>query len=310
MREKDFNTGLRGVLFEAKHYARMGPAIWLYGWLVLRQTHQCHGVGYVLGGAPITYREIESETGFNRRTLEAWMRVLRREGYVQTHNVPAGISVQILKAKKHRPNRANTSHLELSSPEAARQTDLFRRSSAEPSFAQPAIRDLAGLPRESADPGPRFCVASAAKFIESAEVAAPMCSSSVEGIKDNHFDVIHSRDQKPNDQSSFGWDTTPNRKVKSQEGSFLEETNPRNRSDGHTSHPLRIDESFHLEMRAQAAAHSHTPSPRKVQAQLETHQPHEQFPWELRKRMRLIRAEREEQVRRELYVGTGPEGRR
>jgi hypothetical protein len=26
--------------------------------------------------------------------------------------------------------------------------------------------------------------------------------------------------------------------------------------------------------------------------------------------MRLIRAEREDEVRRELYVGTGPEGRR
>jgi hypothetical protein len=109
MRERDFNTGLRGVLFEAKHYARMGPAIRLYGWLVLRQTHQSQGVGYVLGGAPVTYREIESETGFNRRTLEAWMRVLRREGYVQTHNLPAGISVRILKAKKHRPNRAGSS---------------------------------------------------------------------------------------------------------------------------------------------------------------------------------------------------------
>jgi hypothetical protein len=69
MREKDFNTGLRGVLFESRHYARMGAAVWLYGWLVLRQTHQSGGVGYVLGGAPVTYREIEEETGFNRRTL-------------------------------------------------------------------------------------------------------------------------------------------------------------------------------------------------------------------------------------------------
>src|SRR5579864_1436055 len=73
MRGKDFNTGLRGVLFEAQHYERMGAAVWLYGWLVLRQTHQSGSVGWVLGGAPISYREIEEETGFNRRTLERWM---------------------------------------------------------------------------------------------------------------------------------------------------------------------------------------------------------------------------------------------
>jgi hypothetical protein len=34
------------------------------------------------------------------------------------------------------------------------------------------------------------------------------------------------------------------------------------------------------------------------------------FPWQLRERMRLLRAERDEAVRRELAVGTGPEGRR
>jgi hypothetical protein len=31
LRENNYNTGLRGVLFEAKHYARMGSAVWLYG---------------------------------------------------------------------------------------------------------------------------------------------------------------------------------------------------------------------------------------------------------------------------------------
>jgi hypothetical protein len=34
------------------------------------------------------------------------------------------------------------------------------------------------------------------------------------------------------------------------------------------------------------------------------------FPWQLRRRIRLLRAERDEAVRRELAVGTGPEVRR
>jgi len=100
VREKNFNTGLRGVLFESRHYERMGQAIWLYGWLVLRQTRQTGTRGLVLGGRPVSYHEIEEETGFHSRTLERWMRVLRREGYIETHATPAGVVVQITKAKK------------------------------------------------------------------------------------------------------------------------------------------------------------------------------------------------------------------
>src|ERR1700689_966258 len=100
MRGKDFNAGLRGVLFEARHHRRMGAAGWLFGWLVLRQTHQQGDLGWVLGEAPISYREIEEETGFNCRTLERWMRTLRRHGYVETEAAPAGVIVRITKAKK------------------------------------------------------------------------------------------------------------------------------------------------------------------------------------------------------------------
>src|SRR5271154_4601140 len=100
MRGKDYNAGLRGVLFEARHYEQMGAALWLYGWLVLRQTHQSGSIGWVLGGAPISYHEIEEETGFNPRTLERWMKTLRKHRYVETEAVPSGIRVRITKAKK------------------------------------------------------------------------------------------------------------------------------------------------------------------------------------------------------------------
>ena len=107
MRAKDFNTGLRGVLFEARHYERMGQAVWLYGWLVLRQTRQEGAMGLVLGGRPVSYREIEEETGFHPRTLERWMRVLRREGYIATQATPGGVVVRITKAKKFPQGHAN-----------------------------------------------------------------------------------------------------------------------------------------------------------------------------------------------------------
>ena len=78
----------------------MGAAVWLYGWLVLRQTRQEAGIGWVLGGKPVSYREIEEETGFERKTLERWMRALRLNGYIETRTAPAGVIVRITKAKK------------------------------------------------------------------------------------------------------------------------------------------------------------------------------------------------------------------
>src|SRR5580700_1552898 len=132
MREKNFSTGLRGVLFEAKHYARMGSAVWLYGWLVLRQTHQSGTVGWVLGGAPIHYREIEEETGFNRRTLERWMKDLRRQKYIETAVLDSGITIKILKAKKH----------------------------LHPAAGNKAVRGVAGGVRSAAEGNPQNCAAN------------------------------------------------------------------------------------------------------------------------------------------------------
>jgi hypothetical protein len=48
----------------------------------------------------VSYREIEEETGFRRRTLETWMRDLRREGYIETESTVAGVKIRIMKAKK------------------------------------------------------------------------------------------------------------------------------------------------------------------------------------------------------------------
>lgn len=100
MRGKNYNAGLRGGLFEAQHYARMGQAVWLYGWLILRETRERNGIGFVLGGRPVSYRDIEEETGFERKTLQRWMQVLRQRGYIETTTAPGGIIVRIQKAKK------------------------------------------------------------------------------------------------------------------------------------------------------------------------------------------------------------------
>jgi hypothetical protein len=254
MRGKDFNTGLRGVLFEAGHYERMGSALWLYGWLVLRQTHQTGSTGWVLGGAPVSYKEIEKETGFNARTLERWMSTLRRQGYIETEPALGGLIVRITKAKKHAHAARNFA--------GAARTETLRR-------AAEGIRRLAGGPRNSAEGYTQDCGAEHHHFSENTQLPAPISSSSVEESVEKH--QPQDETQKPTPScSGERQNQTPN---------FVRD-NLRDRF----SEPGR--------------------TPRiRVQAP--------QQPWlalaETRLQLELRRAEREEAVRRELYVGRGPE---
>jgi hypothetical protein len=173
MRGMDYNAGLRGVLFEAKHYARMGPAVWLYGWLVLRETRESGGLGYVLGGKPVSYREIEEETGFSRRTLEGWMRILRRGGYVETSPAPSGVSVRITKAKKF-AGRGN----EGKSRQKGGDRDVEKLWKTRPDFVQSAVH-FAEPPRGSAETPPELRVGSEGQGAASNAIARGISSGAI-----------------------------------------------------------------------------------------------------------------------------------
>jgi hypothetical protein len=248
MREKNFSTGLRGVLFEARHYAQMGSAVWLYGWLVLRQTHQSGDVGWVLGGAPVSYLEIEEETGFNRRTLERWMRDLRRAGYIQTTTVQGGLSIRITKAKK---------------------------------FPQ-AVRNSAEGVRRSAGSGTRNCGASTQQVARHEHVTDGMNSLSIVRMKEieaqrqscgnlnENQDRNKNKNKNKNENENENENPSPNAYEKKRDPSCLEENQNRNH--------------------------------RAVQ----NRQQNRRILWELRLRQQLLRAERDEEVRRELAVGSWP----
>ncbi|MGA7853269.1 MAG: hypothetical protein WCA15_08070 [Candidatus Acidiferrales bacterium] len=293
MREKDYNTGLRGVLFEAHHHARMGAAIWLYGWLVLRQTHQTGSTGWVLGGAPVSYREIEEETGFNRRTLERWMRLLRKHEYISTQCAPDGVIVRILKAKKHGRN----------------------------SEGSRPVRNAARGVRNDAGPGPQNCVADDRKIPLPERVATGISSSSVVRIKERmaqseiHTPVENCRTSSTsqayltdNSQLSANQEITDCERIafRQQFEKLLQKNNATNFNSHPSSTTNQIDNPQRPASYAQNLNHA-----QKKSAQADNRPPtQQQFPWELRARMRLLRAERDEEVRRELAVGTGPEVRR
>lgn len=106
MRGKHLNCGIRGGLWDDVHLERMGPAVWLFGWLVHRQTREHNGVGLVLGGSPLTYKIISQDTGMAERTLKRWMARLGRSGYVRVkHTTYKRMIIQITKAKKFGPQQ-------------------------------------------------------------------------------------------------------------------------------------------------------------------------------------------------------------
>ncbi len=241
MRGKDYNAGLRGVLFEARHHLRMGAAVWLYGWLVLRQTHQQGDVGWVLGGAPISYREIEEETGFNCRTLERWMHTLRRQNYIQTEAAPAGVIVRITKAKKFPQGGRNSAY---------------------------GVRKVAGGVTQS-------CVANGRNPAWNQQTASRICSSSVAGSQErtNTADLHSDFHTEKQNEESHNQNPDTNPSALGQKRNQSRDGNPDFTAGPH----LQQQNKFFLEARL---------------------------------RQQLIRAEREEAVRRELAVGTGPEVRR
>lgn len=97
-RQSAFNSGVRGGLFEKKHSDAMGESVFLFGWLVTRQTKSD---GLVFGGHAFTYPEISEESGWPVRTLERWMARLRTGGYIRVkHTVYHRMIIRILNPKK------------------------------------------------------------------------------------------------------------------------------------------------------------------------------------------------------------------
>jgi predicted transcriptional regulator len=263
MRGKNYNTGLRGVLFEARHYEKMGAAVWLYGWLILRQTHQHGEMGCVLGGSAISYREIEEETGFKRRTLECWMRVLRREGYIETSAAPAGVVVRITKAKKF--------------PQGARKfTDGVRKS--------------AGGVRGFAEGATQSRVANERQRYLNQQLPDRIGSSSVD----------RSIERKEHDESAKPFYRNQVGKTHTQIHKSEQDENQRPIHSGLSTTQKRKSGPSKESKRAEA------------QSQPEVSSAYQQYLFvrEARARWAQLRAERDEEVRRELRVGTGPEVQR
>jgi|SRR6266487_2255937 len=99
---QSFDIGLRDGLMDPKHVRNMGPAVWLYMWLVRKMTRidETKRLGHVLGGKPVTYEDIRLGLGISHRTYDRYIDLLRDHGYIVTTRTPRGLVIAVTKAKK------------------------------------------------------------------------------------------------------------------------------------------------------------------------------------------------------------------
>jgi hypothetical protein len=89
---------------EAKHYRRMGVAIWLYLYLVIHADR-------ATGRLPLKLATVARQTAIPRRSLERWLWCLREKDYVRVEHTGRRISGVILRWKSilgHRQNWRRT----------------------------------------------------------------------------------------------------------------------------------------------------------------------------------------------------------
>jgi hypothetical protein len=104
--KEGFWSGLKGGIFDEKHHKVMGEAIWLFGWLVTRQTQLSDaGEGIVSYGNPITREGIAADTGYPTRSIKLWTDRLRQTGYLRTEYIrKRGTIFFVLKGKSKAKN--------------------------------------------------------------------------------------------------------------------------------------------------------------------------------------------------------------
>ncbi len=98
---KGFFIEITNNLLDPKHREAMKESIWLFMWLLDKMTSITEeGIGRVLGGKPIVFKEIEAELGISKRTYVDWLNNLRKHRYINTIRTPAGLVITVNKARK------------------------------------------------------------------------------------------------------------------------------------------------------------------------------------------------------------------
>jgi hypothetical protein len=82
----------RGLFVDptGKHYRAMGRALWLYGYLIVHADRKT-------GALYRTIATVSCDMQVSQRTIQAWMALLRRQGYISTRATGRALAIKIEK---------------------------------------------------------------------------------------------------------------------------------------------------------------------------------------------------------------------
>jgi hypothetical protein len=117
--EPDRPVGLKCGIFDPRHFAAIGEALWTFIWAVRRQTTRD---GWVLGGRWLTYTEIGTEAGLDKRTARRHCAKLKGRYFELQATRGKGVRVRVKNAKKWRTCFEPTDTNGTATPEQRTQT--------------------------------------------------------------------------------------------------------------------------------------------------------------------------------------------
>jgi hypothetical protein len=108
MADKHYFPVHAGMLTE-EHRERIGKAIWEFLWCLSKTTKETiedgDRVGVVLGGKPITFKEVADEFGISRSTVRRNFEILELENYISLLETPRGHVIKVMRSKKFKDAR-------------------------------------------------------------------------------------------------------------------------------------------------------------------------------------------------------------
>ncbi|PAD36345.1 hypothetical protein [Terribacillus saccharophilus] len=103
MADKHYFPVHAGMLTE-EHRERIGKATWEFLWCLSKTTQETiedgERVGVVLGGKPVSYKEVMNDLGGSKSTIKRNFEKLESENYITLKRTPRGQIIKVMKSKK------------------------------------------------------------------------------------------------------------------------------------------------------------------------------------------------------------------
>ena len=117
---KGFYIEITNNLLDPKHRQAMKESVWLFMWFLDKMTSITEeGIGQVLGGKPIKYKDVKDDLGISEKTYNRWISNLKKQGYINSKRTPYGCAISVNKAKKRWGKRIR---------ERSKMTDLLDKN--------------------------------------------------------------------------------------------------------------------------------------------------------------------------------------